>query len=395
MSTRCFGRASRNAMVGTRLCPPASTRPSSSPYSREQVQRFGDGLGGVVLERGGLHAARSIGRPRALQRRSPERASGLACAKRAGRPTICSRRWRQCLRVRTTCCHSTAMPQTIGQPLRRKEDLRLAHRRRPLQRRRQPARPGLCLCAALAARPCPHPRDRHRGGARHAGRAGGADRRGRQGRRAQATCRTRRSRSKPPADILLTNRDGSAHGYAPQELLPTDRVRYVGQQVVDGGGGEHRRRQGRRRARRGGLRAARAGDRRRRRGADRRAAALRPRRQCLHRCRRRRRRGDQGGVRARHACGEARHLGAARHRRAARRARRGRRLRSGDATNTRCTPAPAAWCGRSTSLPPSSACRRPTCASNAATSAAISARATPSIRSSRWWCGRRSASAAR
>ena len=29
--------------------------------------------------------------------------------------------------------------------------------------------------------------------------------------------------SKPPADILLTNRDGSAHGYAPQELLPTDR----------------------------------------------------------------------------------------------------------------------------------------------------------------------------
>jgi carbon-monoxide dehydrogenase large subunit len=38
--------------------------------------------------------------------------------------------------------------------------------------------------------------------------------------------------SKPPADILLTNRDGSAHGYAPQQLLPTDRVRYVGQQVV-------------------------------------------------------------------------------------------------------------------------------------------------------------------
>ena len=64
--------------------------------------------------------------------------------------------------------------------------------------------------------------------------------------------------SKPPADILLTNRDGSAHGYAPQELLPTDRVRYVGQQVVDGGGGEHRGRQGRRRARRGGLRAAQA-----------------------------------------------------------------------------------------------------------------------------------------
>ncbi len=38
--------------------------------------------------------------------------------------------------------------------------------------------------------------------------------------------------SKPPADILLPNRDGSEHGYAPQELLPTDRVRYVGQQVA-------------------------------------------------------------------------------------------------------------------------------------------------------------------
>ena len=60
------------------------------------------------------------------------------------------------------------------------------------------------------------------------------------------------------------------------------------------------------------------------------AAALRSHRQCLHRCRCRRRRGDQGGVRARGACGEVRDLGAARHRRAARRPRRGRRLRSGD-----------------------------------------------------------------
>jgi carbon-monoxide dehydrogenase large subunit len=37
---------------------------------------------------------------------------------------------------------------------------------------------------------------------------------------------------KPPADIELKNRDGSAHGYAPHPLLPTDRVRYVGQQVA-------------------------------------------------------------------------------------------------------------------------------------------------------------------
>jgi carbon-monoxide dehydrogenase large subunit len=38
--------------------------------------------------------------------------------------------------------------------------------------------------------------------------------------------------SKPPADILLVNRDGSKHGYAPHPALPTDRVRYVGEQVA-------------------------------------------------------------------------------------------------------------------------------------------------------------------
>jgi carbon-monoxide dehydrogenase large subunit len=37
---------------------------------------------------------------------------------------------------------------------------------------------------------------------------------------------------KPPADILLKNRDGSPHGYAPQALLTSDRVRYVGHQVA-------------------------------------------------------------------------------------------------------------------------------------------------------------------
>ena len=79
--------------------------------------------------------------------------------------------------------------------------------------------------------------------------------------------------------------------------------------------------------------------------------ALRPRRQRLHRRRCRRRRGDQGGVRPRRACGEVRELGASRHRRAARRPRRGRRLRQGDQQVHACTPAPAAWCGRSTSSP--------------------------------------------
>ena len=37
---------------------------------------------------------------------------------------------------------------------------------------------------------------------------------------------------KPPADIELRNRDGSAHGYAPHPLLAPDRVRYVGEQVA-------------------------------------------------------------------------------------------------------------------------------------------------------------------
>jgi aerobic carbon-monoxide dehydrogenase large subunit len=38
--------------------------------------------------------------------------------------------------------------------------------------------------------------------------------------------------TRPPADILLTNRDGSESGYAPHPLLPLDRVRHVGEQVA-------------------------------------------------------------------------------------------------------------------------------------------------------------------
>src|ERR1043166_5413575 len=39
---------------------------------------------------------------------------------------------------------------------------------------------------------------------------------------------------KPPADILLKNRDGSPHGYAPQELLPPGGGPDAGQQVARG-----------------------------------------------------------------------------------------------------------------------------------------------------------------
>jgi carbon-monoxide dehydrogenase large subunit len=37
---------------------------------------------------------------------------------------------------------------------------------------------------------------------------------------------------KPPADIVLINRGGTPHGYAPHPLLPTDRARFVGEAVV-------------------------------------------------------------------------------------------------------------------------------------------------------------------
>src|SRR5262249_53466285 len=124
-----------------------------------------------------------------------------------------------------------AMPATIGQPLRRKEDLRLltgggrfsddvslpgqayavfvrsphAHAHiRAIDASKARAMPGVLavLTAADAQadgiKPIPHTP----------------------------------IPMKPPADIELKNRDGSAHGYAPHPLLAADRVRYVGEQVA-------------------------------------------------------------------------------------------------------------------------------------------------------------------
>ena len=62
---------------------------------------------------------------------------------------------------------------------------------------------------------------------------------------------------------------------------------------------------------------------------------------------------------------------------------------------TRSMPAPAARCGRRTSLPRCSASRPSGCASCRTTSAAISAPATASLSSSAWCCGRRKSSAVR
>ena len=81
-----------------------------------------------------------------------------------------------------------------------------------------------------------------------------------------------------------------------------------------------------------------------------------------------------GGVRARRPCGEVRDLGPARHRRADGAARRGRRIRSGQPAATRSMPAAAARCGSKDDLATILGVRRRTrCASSCATSAAISA----------------------
>jgi len=123
------------------------------------------------------------------------------------------------------------MPQTIGQPLRRKEDLRLLTGQGRYSD--DVNLPGQAYAYVLRS---PHAHARIRAIDTAAARA-------MPGVLAVLTSADVKADglkdvphtpipSKPPADILLTNRDGSAHGYAPQELLPTDRVRYVGQQVV-------------------------------------------------------------------------------------------------------------------------------------------------------------------
>src|SRR5580765_4619524 len=126
---------------------------------------------------------------------------------------------------------AAAMPQTIGQPLRRKEDLRLLTGSGRYSD--DVSLPGQAYAFVLRS---PHAHARIRSIDTTAARAmpgvlvvlTGADVKAAGLKDIPHTPIP----SKPPADILLINRDGSAHGYAPQELLPTDRVRYVGQQVV-------------------------------------------------------------------------------------------------------------------------------------------------------------------
>jgi carbon-monoxide dehydrogenase large subunit len=124
-----------------------------------------------------------------------------------------------------------AMPQTIGQPLRRKEDLRLV--RGNGRYSDDVSLPGQAYAAILRS---PHAHARIRGIDTAAARSMPGVLAVLTGTDVTADGLNDIPHTpipmKPPADILLANRDGSPHGYAPQALLPTDRVRYVGQQVV-------------------------------------------------------------------------------------------------------------------------------------------------------------------
>ncbi len=111
----------------------------------------------------------------------------------------------------------------IGQPVRRVEDRRfMTGRGRYLDDIVRP-RQALCRDAALAARACPHPRDRHAAARARAGR---------------------RSRCLTGADLgadgigtvpvrqRLTNRDGSRCVLPPRPAIAQDRVRHVGDTVA-------------------------------------------------------------------------------------------------------------------------------------------------------------------
>ena len=225
-------------------------------------------------------------------------------------------------------------------------------RGRPLHRRCEPARPGLCGDGALAACARADPRDRRRARPWRPGRAGGAHRR-------------RLSRRRPQADaahavVAASGRDHAAatptarrSSRPPHYPLPVDKARFVGEAV----------------AMVVAETLAAAKD-----GAElvevdyevlpavtdtAAAAATRTRRACTTE-----RssnvcidaevgdaRGDRRGLRARRACRALRDLGAARHRRADGAARRARRIRSATASATRFTPAAAARCGRRTIWP--------------------------------------------
>jgi carbon-monoxide dehydrogenase large subunit len=123
------------------------------------------------------------------------------------------------------------MPQIIGKPLRRKEDLRLLTGQGRYSD--DVSLPGQAY-AAFARSPHAHARIRAIDTAAARAMPGvlavltGAD--------AAADGLKPIPHTpipmKPPADILLINRDGSPHGYAPHPLLAADRARHVGEGIA-------------------------------------------------------------------------------------------------------------------------------------------------------------------
>ena len=192
-----------------------------------------------------------------------------------------------------------------------------------------------------------------------------------------------------PPDITLRNRDGSESTTTPHYPLPADKVRFVGEAVAMVVATSIAA------AKTGAERVAvdyeplDAGHPRDGVGRARRAVRVQGRLQCLRRRRCRRRRRHRSGVQARRAYRRARHLGAARHRRADGAARRGRRLRRPH------RPLHALCRQRQRGAAEGRARRHPRrrrergARRSRATSAAISAPATRSIRNSRWCAGRR------
>ena len=270
----------------------------------------------------------------------------------------------------------------IGQPVRRREDLRLLTGRGPLQRRCQPAGPGLCGHGALAARARAHPLDRHR--------------RGDARRRACSRCSPARDCtadglkpdparpwSRHPADIALDNSDGSPtlHPRRIFRCRPTRRASSARSSRWSSPTPLPRPRTApswsrsttsRCRAVTHTPRAAAAGRAARlRRGRAPTSASTRSSATPAAT--------DAAFARAAHVVA-VRDLGAARHRRADGAARRDRRHTMPRPAATRSMPAAAARCGRRRDLA-IDARRRPTtaCAWSCTTSAAISARAARSM----------------
>ena len=250
----------------------------------------------------------------------------------------------------------TATGTGIGQPVRRREDLRLLTGRGRYSD--DVNLPGQAYAVMVRS---PHAHALIRGidtadGARGAGRAGGADGRG---------CAADGLNPLPnianthPADISIQNKDGSPVLRPEQQAIVGPEVCHVGEIVAAVIADERCRRP--RMPPSWSRSITRCCRRSRRRSRRRRPEA--PRARAEHpeyhpRRRGRRCGGDRGGFRARRACRAVRDLGAAHRRRADGAARRDRRIRPArPGGNTRCMPAPAARSARGATWRSCWACR--------------------------------------